>query len=592
MKRIKLLSVLLCAVVLFVNLPLYSVASEPVAEYMPGEIIIVTESEMLDSSAGFYTMSTNDATLVNFEENEILSVEELDVEINNDSTYLLEVDGDVLDTCKELEKLDGVAYAEPNYIYHTTDFTMPGEITRPSPLYEANMQWYFEDIMHISSAWSEFETTGENVVVAVIDNGFDITASEFSQNLWTDANGNHGWNTYKNSADISPIYKNDGTMFDNTEHGTHVAGIIGMNADGYNAVGASYNAELMLINAAQYIDENTAPSFSGDDIIEAIDYARVNGADVINLSLGSYGSSLSLRYAVNNAYNAGIAVIAAAGNNGKSSDSAVNYPAGYDNVIGVMAIDKSNPNQLAYFSNYNGVKKVYDVAAPGVSIVGCCLETGKLRAISGTSQASPLVAACAALYKSKYPNATNAELYEALRQSSTAQVSSNPQTETASTYNYDKLDAVELLSYGKILPEINFNLNTTVTSDPQTNYIYGLTEGYESIYDYITVTEGTATTEFLPTENGNGTGTLLNIYDIYGELYKSYTIIIFGDVNGDCYADGQDAVIISAIANNFGTYSNPIKYAADVDFDGSVNENDYYITSDYAIKLDLVFQTR
>ncbi len=592
MKRIKIFNILLCIAIIFVNLPLYSAAQEITPEYVPGEILISTENPIQDSADGFTTMSLTPSTLIDFEENQISTVQELQTDETSTPTYIAEIDGDVIKACEELEKLDGVAYAEPNYIYHTTEVTMPGEITRPSPLYEANMKWYFEDIMHISSAWSEYETTGENVVVAVIDNGFDITVGEFSSNLWTDANGNHGWNTYKNSADISPIYKNDGTMFSNTEHGTHVAGIIGMAADGYNGIGAAYNAELMLINAARYIDESTIPSFATADIVEAINYARTNGADVINLSLGGYGGSAALKNAVNNAYDAGIAVIAAAGNDGKKSDSAVAYPAGYENAIGVMAIDKSNTQELAYFSNYNGTKQVYDVAAPGVSIVGCCLESGKLKTMSGTSQASPLVAACAALYISKYPNSTVSELYEAIRKSSTRTVYSNSTTETAATYEYPCLNALELLSYGKITPEIVFNLNTTVTSDPSTNYIYGLTEGYNSIFDYVTVTEGTGTTEILLTENGNGTGTVFNVYDIYGELFKSYTVIIFGDVNGDAYADGQDAVIISSIIDSPVSYSQPIIYAADVDFDGSVNENDYYITADYAIKLDIVFQTR
>ncbi len=597
MKRIKIFCVFLCSVVLFVNLPLYSAADEVIAEFVPGEIIISTENPIFDTSSGFVTMSSEPSTLVDFEENEILSIDELEIKNEDlaEITYVAEIDGDVLKTCEELEKLDGVAYAEPNYIYHTTEFTMPGEITRPSPLYQSNMQWYLEDIMSIPSAWEEYETTGENVVIAIIDNGFDITAGEFPENLWTDSNGNHGWNTYKNSADISPIYKNDGTMFENTEHGTHVAGVIGMAANGYNGIGAAYNADLMLLNAAQYISETSNPGFATTDIVEAIDYARVNGADVINLSLGGYGGSTALKNAINNAYNAGVAVIAAAGNDAKKSDNAISYPAGYENAIGVMAIDKSNPTQLAYFSNYNGSdpeKQVYDVAAPGVSIVGCCLEEGKLITMSGTSQASPLVAACAALYKSVYPNATNAELYEAIRNSPQFTVTHNTTTETANKYEYKKLNALELLAYGKVTPEIIFNLNTTVTSEPDTNYIYGLVEGYEKISDYVTVTSGTGTAEIISTENGGGTGTKFNVYDIYGELYKSYTIIIFGDVNGDSYADGQDAVIISAISNNLGTYSEPIKYAADVDFDGNINENDYYITADYAINMDIVFQTK
>ncbi len=594
MKRIKLINILLCTVVLFVSLPFSSSAEEITAEFVPDEIIISTENPIIDSSAGFYTMSNSPATPIDFEENEILSVEELEIENDNqnEATYVAEIDGDVLELCEELEKLPGVQYAEPNYIYHTTEFKMPGEVTRPSPLYEANQQYYLEDVMHIPSAWNEFETAGENVVVAVIDNGFKINAKEFSVNLWTDENGNHGWNTYKNSSDISPIYKSNGTQFGNTEHGTNVAGIIGMEANNLNGVGAAYNAELMLINAAKYNNDNEMPDFATTDIVEGIDYAVANGADVINMSLGGFGKSDSLSNAVNRAYNAGIAIIAAAGNSGVCSDSAVSYPAGYSNVIGVMAVD-NNYSRLAYFSNYNGRKQVYDVAAPGVSIVGCSCQDNKLIAMSGTSQASPLVAACAALYISKYPDNSVAQLYEALRNSPTMTVTSNSETETENTYYYKVTNAVELLNYGKVEPEIEFNIYTTsVTSDPYKNYIYGLDEGYESISNYVTVAEGTGVAELVETPNGNGTGALFNVYDIYGDLYKSYTIIIFGDVNGDAYADGQDAVEISAIINSPELFTDPVKYAADVDFNDIIDESDYVSTAKAAVKKNIILQSR
>ncbi len=579
---------------MFTSLPFYSNAEEIAAEYVEGEILITAESPIKDTDGYLMTMSAEDTTLIDFDENDISDIEELEID-NGDktTTYLAEVDGDVLDICKELEKLPGVQYAEPNYIYHTTEFTMPNEVTYPSTIYNDNQKWYMEDIMHIPSAWEEFETTGENVVIAVIDNGFKIDATEFPDNLWTDENGNHGWNTHENNADISPIYKDDGTMFNNTQHGTNVAGVIGMRENTGNGVGAAYNAELMLINAASFdAAKMTEPSFTTQDIIEAIDYAVNNGADIINMSLGGPDSAQQLENAVDNAYNAGVAVIAAAGNSGIKSDTKVYYPAGYDNAIGVMAIERMNTGQLAYFSNYNGKEQAYDVAAPGVLIVGCACETGKLTMMSGTSQATPLVAACAAMYLSKYPDKTVAELYEAIRNSPTKTVTSNSETETRNTYYYKSLDAVELLSYGKVTPEINFNLLTSVTHDPYRNYIYGLDEGYTDITSYVTVTEGSGTFELVPTENGNGTGALFNVYDIYGDLYKSYTIIIFGDLNGDAYADGQDAVIISAIIDSPSSYSEPFKYAADVDFDDIVNENDYFITAEYAIKNDMIFQTR
>lgn len=592
MKHKNLLNIFLSAVILFVSMPFYVNAEEYTAEYVPGEIIITTEANLIDSSTTFLTTSVDDYTQIDFADNEIDYVEEVNTynETTEEKTYVLEVDGDILDKCKELEELPGVISAEPNLVFHTMGFTMPGEVRYPTSTYSTYQKWYF-DLMNIPDTWQKYETTGEDVVIAIIDNGYNVGGYEFPTNLWTDSNGNHGWNTYLNSADISPIYKSDGTSFSNSAHGSNVAGIIGMLANSSSAIGAAYNAQLMLINAAHYIDDDTIPNFDLADLIEAVDYARVNGADIINMSLGAFGTAPSLEAAVNRAYNAGIAVIAAAGNSGVSTENALNIPSSYENVIGVMAIDKTDPTQLAYFSNYDPSGNYYDVAAPGYGIVGCN-TSNNLVGLSGTSQATPLVASCAALYLSEYPDATVDELYEAIRNSPTTKVTSNSETVTDTTYYFKSLNALELLNYSRVGPDIVFNLNTTVTKDPNLNYIYGLEEGYADIANYVTVTDGTGTAEFIPTENGNGTGSLYNVYDVYGELYISYRIIIFGDTNGDSYADGQDAVITSFITDSPESFEDYLKFAADVDFDDSVTETDYDITAKYAIGLDYVFQTR
>lgn len=592
-------NIILCCILIVTSLPVsvsaedLSVIESPLttaAEYAPGEIVITTTDELIDSSSTFITYGDEDYTFIDFEEEEITDAEELNTYTTVERTYVVEVEGDVFEKCKELEKLPGIKCAEPNVVFHTMGFTMPGEITYGS-LYSQHMKWYF-DLMKIPETWQEFESTGEGVVVAVIDNGYKITATDFPKNLWTDANGNHGWNTYKNSADISPIYKKDGTAFENSDHGTHVAGVIGAQANGSNLIGAAYSTEIMLINAAHYNSETSVPNFTLDDIIEAIDYARNNGADVINLSLGAHTVSSSLELAVNRAYDAGIAVIAAAGNEGTSTVSSKVIPASYENAIGVMASDKTDPTQLASFSNYDPTGLYYDVAAPGYQILSCSIESGKVAYGSGTSQACPLVAACAALYLSEYPDATVADLYEDIRNSSTTFVKSNSQTTPSDTTKYKFLSAYNLLEHGKVEPEINLNLYTNVTKDETLKYIYGLDEGFTDISKYVTVTEGTGTLEFIPGENGLGTGSVLNIYDIYGNLFKTYTIIIFGDINGDTTVNGQDAVIISCVMKFTDKFSEAQKYAADVDFDGTVTDNDYMITAGYGVYLDFVSQIR
>lgn len=598
MKKNRILSLLLCSVIIFTSMPLsvsaqnIEIIEEPfISEYVANEIVITTSSEMVDITDSFVTASVSDCTLIDFEEEEIEIIEEIET-YNYDSdekTYVISYEGDILEKCKELESLPGVEYAEPNAVFHTNEFEIPKEITRPTSIYTNYQKWYF-DLMQVPQTYETFQTAGEGVVVAVIDNGFDVNAFEFATYLWEDANGNHGWNTDNNTSDITPIYKKDGTEFNNSLHGTHVASSIGMLSNNSNAVGMAFEAELMLIQAAHYVNETQMPQFDVASLVSAIDYARNNGADIINMSLGAFTTSSSLEAAVNRAYNAGVAIIAAAGNSAISTSSSRSIPAAYPNVIGVMATDKTTVSQLSSFSNYDPSGKYYDIAAPGVQIVGSNL-TGSLSTMNGTSQASPLVSSCAAMYLSKYPQATVDELYEAIRNSPTQQVQTNPDV-SSTTYYFKFLNAYELLSYGKITPELVFNLETSVTKDSTFNYIYGLNERYTNIYDYVSVAEGTGTSEFIPSENGLGTGSVLNVYDNDGKLFATYQIIIFGDLNGDAVADGQDAVITSFIIDSPDRFEHYQYFAADVDFDNLVSENDYYITADYAIGKDFVFQSK
>ena len=171
-------------------------------------------------------------------------------------------------------------------------------------------------------------------------------------------------------------------------------------------------------------------------------------------------------------------------------------------------------------------------------------------------------------------------------------MTSNPTVSTDTTYTYKMLDAVKFLDFGATKPEIEFNLNTTVIHDSSKEYIYGLDEGFADIASYVTVKNGTGTAELVQTANGNGTGSQLKIYTLKGELYKTFTIIIFGDVNGDCKADGMDAVIMGCMTNGMGEYDNCVTFAADVDFDGSVSDTDIETVKKYAIKTGYISQIR
>lgn len=608
MKFKKIICILTAAVIALVCLPVASFAEDTVgADYVDGEVIFEYTAP---SSGGARRASstfksrlsalgvTQTREVNTYEDSSLFTTSSV---ASRTVTYVAKISGDVEKTCRELEKIDGVSYAEPNYLFETCGYTAPRELTAPSNNYVNYERWYLDTVMKIPDAWEKYQTCGEGVTVAVIDNGFYVDATDFPTHLWDDGSGNHGWNVANDSADISPVYRN-GTALADSAHGSNVAGIIGMASNGSNFVGAAFGAELMLIRVANG-DSTTKKDADGNDVYytaitadavaAGINYAKQHNADVISMSLGVSVYPNIIRNAVDSAYNSGSVIIASAGNSAMGSKTGLSYPAAASNVIGVMASGQANTSMLTDFSNYDEDDgQYYDIAAPGYAIVGCGIEKGKFSIMAGTSQAAPLVASCAALYLSVYPDRSVDDVYNAIRKASTKTVISNTTVSTAKRYKYKSLNAVEMLDYGEVKPEIVFDLSTTVISDSKRGYIYGLDEEYADIASYVTVTEGTGSAEFVPTALGNGTGSVLNIYTIRGALYKSYTIILFGDVNGDCKINGEDSVIVSCIENGMGEYADCVKFAADTDFDEAVGQSDIDQINSYAIGLGTVSQIR
>lgn len=602
MKIKRIICVLLTAVTVFTCLP-FSVSAKEIitADYVEDEVVFeyappISSGGVRRAPAAFRSM------LKALGVTELKALDNYDDEIHTSSvpsestTYVAKISGDVEKTCRKIEKISGVRYAEPNYLLETYGYTAPLEITNGLANYTNYEKWYLDTVMNIPAAWEKYQTCGEGVTVAVIDNGFYIDAADFPTNLWDDGNGNHGRNTASDNYDISPALRPDGSALNDSAHGSNVAGIIGMASNGSNFVGAAFGAELMLIKVAEdnYTASDVKTRITSSAVANAIVYARVNGADVISMSLGINNAyPTAIKNAVDDAYADSICIVAAAGNNGTGTSSLLAYPAAASNVIGVMASSKTSTSELTTFSNYdqnNG--QYYDIVAPGEAIVGCGIEAGRFSVMNGTSQATPLVAACIALYASVYPEQTVDKIFNSLREFSGSAATSNSTVSTDTTYTYKMLDAVKFLDFGATKPEIEFNLNTTVIHDSAKEYIYGLDEGFADIASYVTVKDGTGTAELVQTANGNGTGSQLKIYTLKGELYKTFTIIIFGDVNGDCKADGMDAVIMGCMTNGMGEYDNCVTFAADVDFDGSVSDTDIETVKKYAIKTGYISQIR
>ncbi len=260
--------------------------------------------------------------------------------------------------------------------------------------------------------------TGSGVTVAVIDTGVDLYHTDLDGNIVGGVDIVDG--VLEGGAATAGTTSGDGndTNDGNSSdgHGTHVAGIIAAENDGTGIQGVAYEASILAIKAT---DPSTG-LFNANDVADAIDYARLNGAKVINMSLG-FGQDVAtpnqITAAIVRAVNAGIVVVAAAGN---STLSNPDFPASFaidstaqGALIAVGAVD--GDGTIASFSNHAGDVKNFVVVAPGVSITsdqynGGTTPSSNTVAYSGTSMAAPHVAGAAAILTQLYGSGTDSDL--------------------------------------------------------------------------------------------------------------------------------------------------------------------------------------
>lgn len=262
--------------------------------------------------------------------------------------------------------------------------------------------------------------TGSGVVVAVIDSGVDFSHPDLAHARWVnpsedcggastgvddDTNGYiddcHGWDF--GDEDSTPYSAS------NDEHGTHVAGIIAARVD--NGIGISGIAPDVRIMDLKVSD--SAGAISSSAIARAIRYAADNGADVANLSLGtnpgaSLASVAAIADAVEYAGTKGLLLVAAAGNSSVSLDRSPVYPASFDadHLLTVGASTSSDTR--ASFSNTGSAIELF---APGDLILST-IPGGDVVFMSGTSQASPIAAATAALMLQRQSGASPSSLID------------------------------------------------------------------------------------------------------------------------------------------------------------------------------------
>ena len=284
-----------------------------------------------------------------------------------------------------LRSTPGVAYAEVDAVVETAEL-LPSDPSFPQTFTVNTGGWGWYKT-HTTQAW-DITRGSPSVVVAVLDTGLkpqglaDLTGQVVS-----------GWNVLNHSSD---------TASQAGVHGTEVAGVVGMALDN-SAGNAGFcpNCRVMPVQVGSDQGANLS------DIAAGITWAADHGAKVENLSWASTASSSTITNAVSYARSRGVVVVAAAGNAGCDCRT---YPAATSGVVGVAGTVADDSR--ASYSNYGSWVKL---AAPG-SLISSYPTVGYVPVV-GTSFASPLVAGIAGLLFSAAPNATVAQVEQALETS-------------------------------------------------------------------------------------------------------------------------------------------------------------------------------
>lgn len=259
-------------------------------------------------------------------------------------------------------------------------------------------QWYL-DAMQAEQMWEL--STGKNITVAVIDSGVDASIPDLQGRVLK------GLDLAKDSPG------DEQTDYDN--HGTGMASIIagtGNVASGGGSFGLAPGSKILPIRLrdnTNKVNGATGNKYFNDDLSVAIRFAADHGAKIINASVGdSIGGSQKLADSVKYALDKGVLIFAAVGNTADEGNL-IEYPAGTPGVVGVGAIGKN-----LHKSDFSQYGAQVDLSAPGVDMVHGCSGGTRLCKTSGTSDATAVVSASAALIWSKYPDWTNNQVLRAL----------------------------------------------------------------------------------------------------------------------------------------------------------------------------------
>jgi subtilisin family serine protease len=215
--------------------------------------------------------------------------------------------------------------------------------------------------------WKKNE--GAKIKVAILDTGIDLGHPDLRKNIKGNVN----------------IIKPGKSAKDDNGHGTHIAGVI---AAVNNDIGVIGTGPKIHLYAVKILDKKGRGWLS--DLIEGLDWCIDNEMQVVNMCFGSYYDNQSFHDAIIEAYQAGISLVASAGNNGEY-DGFVEYPAKYAETIAVSAVDR-----YGNFASFSSFGPEIDLTAPGVDIRST-YKKGSYEIMSGTSMSAPHVTGVVAL---------------------------------------------------------------------------------------------------------------------------------------------------------------------------------------------------
>lgn len=466
------------------------------------------------------------------------------------SPIVIELDNDK----PNLTKRTPLAISEP-FDYSST--TNPYD----EPYYSNKKQYQFNHV-DLGDTWSSYR--GKNVKVAVIDTGV-----RYDHNDFVDANGNSlisensalfTYNSYRGTVTIKKVSEygydilqedTSYSTYEDYNHSTAVTGTIFAQANGKLGTGLAPNVEMInLVCEGLYSVE----------VYAAIEYAIDLGVDIINISLGSYAETWTDDYGytyegggdelveedtyyTNLAHDAGIFVVAAAGN---EDTNRLSYPAACENVFSAGALADNSSTELAYYSNYG----YNDVVAPGTVYVPwidysrfSSANLDSYSYIDGTSFASPMVAGAAALFKSKYPYATPDQIADAIRATAVDLGTAGHDEKFGygrlsieNLMNYVPVETIEFLNSSQVVSLRDKTFVPTVNFYPETstnkNLSYSVSDpSIASVDDSGVITllkEGTVTIKAISEDGKKEASMTLEISGNGITLQKVPTTLTFG----------------------------------------------------------------